>query len=79
MAFHSLGEQVTYSLTSLINRELPGPWGSVVQLGSESPPGFISLTKPREEVQAGFSEGERVVLVCLFLGLGKLGVLGKLN
>lgn len=51
----------------------------MVQLGSESPLGFISLTKPREEVQAGFSEGERVVLVCLFLGLRKLGVLDKLN
>lgn len=41
--------------------------GSVAQLGSESPLGFISLIKPREEVYASFPEGERVVLACLFL------------
>lgn len=40
---------------------------SVAQLGSESPLGFMSLIKPREEVWAGFPEAERVVLFCLFL------------
>lgn len=41
-----LGSSSHAALTSLVNRESPGPWGSVAL---EAPGSLVSLIKPREE------------------------------
>lgn len=54
-----LGSSSHAALTWLVNRESPGPWGSVAL---EAPGSLVSLIKPREEGQSWFAPDWRRVV-----------------